>query len=352
MNQSISEEEGMKILNDMVEVIKKSDHIYHPSLFWEKLSKLNLEQLQTSGYSNFKRSVSQNYFNFLVMNPLNNQFRNLFLKWMKNPKLKIFASKFEGDKYIQDFEYKFKINKRRSFFYKLFVSMLWEYTRTVDKENLLNNLEEPIEGNPLRIFYKGKLISQDLCNSVLEYYSITSHIPSDEKENLVISELGGGYGRSAFVFLKSVKCKYVLFDIPPALYVCQRYLSAVFPELKIFKFRDFKEYSEIKSEYENADICFFTPNQMELLPKHQFDVFINISSLHEMTLEQIKHYFGLINEYCNGYFFTKQWLNWTNPHDNLTISYKDYPVPSNWKLIFFRKHLIQKGFFEALYKRR
>jgi len=153
------------------------------------------------------------------------------------------------------------------------------------------------------------------------------------------------------MFLKAIKCKYVLFDIPPALYVCQRYLSAVFPELKIFKFRDFQRYSEIKSEYENADICFFTPNQMELLPKRQFNLFINISSLHEMTLEQIKHYFHLINDYFNGYFFTKQWLNWTNPHDNLTISYKDYPVPSNWKLIFFREHPIQTRFFEALYKK-
>ena len=151
--------------------------------------------------------------------------------------------------------------------------------------------------------------------------------------------------------MKVLKCKYVLFDIPPALYVCQRYLSAVFPELKIFKFRDFKEYSEIKFEYENADICFFTPNQMELLPKCQFNLFINISSLHEMTLEQINHYFHLINGYCNGYFYTKQWLNWTNSRDKLTISYKDYPVPYNWKLIFFRKHPIQTRFFEALYKK-
>lgn len=153
----------------------------------------------------------------------------------------------------------------------------------------------------------------------------------------------------AFVFLKSMKCKYVLFDIPPALYVCQRYLSAVFLKLKIFKFRDFKEYLEIKSEYENGDICFFTP--MELLPKRQFNLFINISSLHEMTLKQIKLYFHPINEYCNGYFYKKQWLNWTNPNDNLTISYKDYPILSNWKLIFFRIHPIQTRFFEALFKK-
>ncbi len=341
----------MKILNDMIEVIRKSKSIYHPSLFWENLNKINLEQLQTSGYSNFKRTINQNYFNFLITSLIDNQFISIFLKWLKNPKLEILMSKFEGEKYIETFKHKFKFNKMQSLFYKLFVSMLWEYTRTIDKENLLKNLEEPIEGNPLRIFYKGKLISQDLCNSILEYYSIMNYVPLNERENLTIAELGGGYGRCAFVFLKAMKCKYVLFDIPPALYVCQRYLSAIFPELKIFKFRDFKEYSEIKPEYENADICFFAPNQMELLPKRQFNIFINISSLHEMTLRQIKHYFHLINGYCNGYFYIKQWLNWTNPRDNLTISYKDYPILSNWKLIFFRKHPIQTRFFEVLYKK-
>lgn len=350
MHQSINKEE-MKILNDMIEVIRKSKSIYHPSLFWENLNKINLEQLQTSGYSNFKRTINQNYFNFLITSLIDNQFISIFLKWLKNPKLEILMSKFEGEKYIETFKHKFKFNKMQSLFYKLFVSMLWEYTRTIDKENLLKNLEEPIEGNPLRIFYKGKLISQDLCNSILEYYSIMNYVPLNERENLTIAELGGGYGRCAFVFLKAMKCKYVLFDIPPALYVCQRYLSAIFPELKIFKFRDFKEYSEIKLEYENADICFFAPNQMELLPKRQFNIFINISSLHEMTLRQIKHYFHLINGYCNGYFYIKQWLNWTNPRDNLTISYKDYPILSNWKLIFFRKHPIQTRFFEVLYKK-
>jgi len=192
MNQSINEE--METLNSMIEVIKKSNPIYHPSLFWENLNKINLQQLQTSGYPNFKRTVNQNYFNFLVTSPINDQFISLFLKWLKNPKLGVFTSRFEGDKYLEGFEHKFKLNPIQQFFYKLFVSMLWEYTGTIDKENLLEKLEEPIEGNSLRISYKGKLISQDLCNSILEYYSIMNHVPSDEKENLTIAELGGGMG--------------------------------------------------------------------------------------------------------------------------------------------------------------
>jgi len=55
MSKSIHKKEEMKTLKSMTEVIKKFGAIYHPSLFWENLTKFNLEQLQTSGHSNFKR---------------------------------------------------------------------------------------------------------------------------------------------------------------------------------------------------------------------------------------------------------------------------------------------------------
>lgn len=340
----------VKILQNMIQVIKKSKSIYRPSLFWENLNKINLKQLHTLGYSNFKRSINQNYFNFLVTNPLSNQFRSVFFKWLKNPKFEIFCSKFNKADNIKRFKQKIEFNVIQRFFYKLFISMLWEYTKTVDKEKLLDVLEEPAEGNPLRIIYRGKLISQDLCNSILEYYSIVNTVPHMFNKKVTIAELGGGYGRCAFVFLKAMNCKYVIFDIPPALYISQKYLSSIFPSLKIFKFREFNNYSEIKAEYEQADLCFFTPNQIEFLPKDSFNIFINISSFQEMTFEQIKYYFYLINKYCNGYFYTKQWLNWKNPRDKLLISYKNYPIPKNWKLKFFRKHAIQRKFFEAMYE--
>lgn len=54
MNQSINK--GAEILNSVSEVIKKSDVVYHPSLFWKKLNKINLEQLKLS-LSRFKFTV-------------------------------------------------------------------------------------------------------------------------------------------------------------------------------------------------------------------------------------------------------------------------------------------------------
>jgi len=339
------------LLSYMIDTFKKAPEIYQPSLFWQNLNRLHLEQLREDGYENFKRTLNLKYFNFMPA-PRDVQFWNLIRYWIANPTFQIFASQCK-DTFL------FKFGGIKGFLarlfcsttlYKLFVSMLWEYTRSVDKENLLGEIEEPLEGNPFRVYYKNRLISQDVCNSILEYYSIINQIPSSVKSSLSIAELGAGYGRVAFIFLKTLKCKYVIFDIPPALYVAQRYLGSIFPELKIFNFRDFGSYTEIKPEYENADLCFFTPNQLELLPELQFNLFLNISSLHEMRLDQTSNYFSLINKYTRGYFYTKQWLKSKNPDDGVIICYDDYPVPPSWKLVFFKKHPIQSRFFEALYE--
>ena len=41
--------------------------IYHPSRLWQDLNRQNTEQLRRGGIENFKRSINQNYFNFLPL---------------------------------------------------------------------------------------------------------------------------------------------------------------------------------------------------------------------------------------------------------------------------------------------
>ena len=350
-SEDASEESIDQTIQDMINTIKESPQIYHPSLYWEDVARTNLEQIKRKGFENFKRTINQNYFNYYIISPFRTQFMKLMLRWLAStPNLNLFRSKFGSDKYLERYGKERSFDKKSAFFYKMYVTMLWDYTKTQDREKILSRLEEPTEGNPIIIHHNGKLISQDICNSTLEYYTIMQHIPDESNHKMVVAEIGAGYGRNAYIFLNASKCKYIIFDIPPALYVSQRYLSAVFPNRRIFKFRKFNDFSEIKKEYENSDICFFTPNQINLLPEKQFDIMLNISSLHEMTFEQIQNYFALIGRYCKGYFFTKQWTYCTNVKDNLTLTYKDYPVPESWERIYFRKSPLQSRCFEAIYK--
>jgi hypothetical protein len=145
-------------------------------------------------------------------------------------------------------------------------------------------------------------------------------------------------------------CRYILVDIPPALYVAQRYLSTLFEDRKIFPFRPFNSIDEVRSEFDEADILFLTPNQLELLPDKSIDLFVNISSLHEMRMDQIRYYFGEIDRLTSRYFYFKQWKETTIPFENETITEADYPVRDYWRLINRQQCKIQKKFFEALYE--
>jgi len=128
----------------------------------------------------------------------------------------------------------------------IFTRMLWRFVERIDVEGLLNLVSESRQGNPFGIYLDGKLISQDLANSVLECYSIREYFKVPKTEKITFCELGAGYGRNAYMFLNVfLRGKYIVIDIPPALYVSQEYLSSVFPDKKVLTFRCFDLFEEI-----------------------------------------------------------------------------------------------------------
>lgn len=312
-----------------------------PSKYWEELNRKNLRQLAESGYQNFKRTLARNYFTWIV-NPLNPQIRFLMREAGIWESMRIVGSALFAPRHDL-------LKRKHTIFYNVLTNLLWAYVEKHDKDGLLKRLEEPLEGNPLRVLRDGRLISQDLANSLLEYEAIL-HPELDRRNVRTILELGPGYGRTAYVFLTlQPGCQYVLVDIPPALYVAQQYLTSIFPSRRIFPFRSFRSFSEVREEFESSDIVFLTPNQLELLPDKSIDLFLNISSLHEMRLDQIKYYFGEIERLTRNYFYFKQWKETTIPFEGETICESDYPVSDSWKLVYRQQCAVQHKFFEALY---
>ena len=328
-------------LREMLDEFPKFREEILPSKYWQELNKKNLKQISDSSYENFKRTVARNYFTFIVT-PWNQQTRFLMRSLPFAQALRIFFSAFFSPRHELFKWY-------QSIYYNLLTKLLWAYVERNDPDNLLDRLREPLEGNPPRVFQGDRLISQDLANSFLEYQSVMK-ADVDASEINTIMELGSGYGRTAWVYLTlHPGCRYVLVDIPPALYVCEKYLSDVFKDRKIFAFRPFEHYEDIKEEYENADIVFLMPHQLELLPDNSIDLFINISSLHEMRMDQIRYYFKVMEKLTRKYFYTKQWKETTIPYENVVIRQEDYPVDQNWRQIYARECKVQDLFFEALY---
>jgi len=329
-----SPQRELKLMFNEMESARKE---IRQSKLWERMNKQFLEWLSSYGYDNFKQTLGFWYFAFSYKS--NSPVYSGLKRNLPIAKRIIVWSRILKKHQL--------LSLPRSLSYNLTTGLLWEY----DKQrypSVCKELEEPLDGNPPRLYDNKKLISQDLANSIIEYESIMQQIKFAPK---TMMELGGGYGRTAFVFLKlHKKIRYIFCDIPPTLWVAQTYLSSVFKQRKIFKFRHFDDYKKVKGELESSDIIFLTPNQLEMLPDKSADLFINISSLHEMRRDQIAYYFNQINRLTKGFFYFKEWKVSNNSDDNLVIRENEYPIPKKWKKLYHREALYPSLFFEAMYK--
>lgn len=332
----------MTRLQQMFDGLARAQPEVLPSRYWVELNRKNLDQLQTSGYENFKRTIALNYFTWMV-GPEDAQFR--FLRG----RLPAVTVALDAARALLGRRHDL-FDRKQSWNYNFLTQLLWSYAQTQDKERILDRLDEPLEGNPPRVYRRGKLISQDLANSALEYQAIMD--AGIERHNIrTVMELGAGYGRTAFTFLTlHPDIRYLVVDIPPALFVAERYLSSQFKDRRIFRYREFIDYSAVREEVERAEIAFFLPNQLPLLPTRMADLFINISSLHEMRQEQIEYYFEQIQRLTRRYFYFKQWKVSNIPYENIVIREEDYPIPAEWSAVYRRECAVQTYFFEALFR--
>ena len=140
-----------------------------------------------------------------------------------------------------------------------------------------------------------------------------------------------------------------MVDIPPAIGVAQLYLTTVFPGRRHFLHRSFADFESVRKEFEAADFAYLTPHQLSLLPDGYVDLFVNISSLHEMRLDQIDYYIGEIRRLVKhgGHFYLKAWKESHIPFEDIIVREHDYPL-DGWDKIYRRTPKIQTRFFETL----
>ena len=332
-----------EIIDHMFEGLAAGPEVYQPSKFWQQLNEANVAELERTGIGEIKQTLAQNYFTWVVgfRSPLFRQLRRVI--GARNWPMVL--------KGLPRFRRSDGLSFRRFYENQIFTRLVWLLAERHDRLSLLKSLKEPAFGKPFDIRFNGRLISQDLANSVIEYYAITEARRPEHGEPFSVCEIGAGYGRNAYVFLSlHERCKYIIVDIPPALYVSQEYLTRVFPEKKAFLYREITDWEKEFSEFEQSDIVFLLPHQASMLKNKSVQYFINISSFHEMTFEQVSTYFDIIDSLTSGYFFLKQWLSFDNVNDKMVIKKADYPVKPTWQRVYERVPESHPQFFEALYK--
>jgi putative sugar O-methyltransferase len=307
--------------------------LYMMGEFWAYYGSHHLKLLRFYGAENFKRTVAHNYQNWLIVTLDDPQLRAMLAKWPEIGSIEPLLNEIEAPSHVgyhtQDFEYLLALPAPRAV-YKLAVGLIWEYVLKGDKSGLLQQLDELEIGNPIRITRRGRLISSDLAHSLRERNMLLDACGLKGDEGLTIAEIGAGHGRLAEIFGRTSNYRYVIFDIAPALYVSQWYIQRVFPDAKIFTFRPFESFAEIADELASCRFAFFTANQIEAFPDRAFDCFINMNSLMEMRREQITNFLGQIDRLTRHAFLSRQWINWRNAGDKVTVGADDFALGRGW----------------------
>lgn len=328
-------------LERMIASLERHGGVYRPSRFWRELNARNIDQLRNEGLENIKRTVAQNYFTWVV-GVRSDQFRALARQMTSTDWREVLAGLPTRDGTVA-------MSRWRFLQLAVLTRMLWIAASRVDRHGLLDVISEPSFGNPFPIHFRGRLISQDVANSVIELSSILEGASLKRDRAFTVCEVGAGYGRTAFAMLSAFpRCRYVIVDIPPALYVAQEYLGRVLPRLRMMRFRE-DWNADAAAEFAEADLVFMLPHQVGAILDRSVDLFVNISSLHEMTAPQVSAYFTLIARVTRGHVYLKQWQRFVNAHDGVTWAEADYPYPPMWRRVFSRAALAQPAFFEAMY---
>ena len=327
-------------LRGMLDAFRSAPPVFQPSRFWEALNARHLRVLATDeGLATFKRTLNTSYFQFglpafLGALPI------LAWSWLRHPDPAVFLARAEtGER---------RVPRALAIATALYANAV-RHRRCGD---LLDRLDEPALGAPLRVRYGRRSLTEDLCHSVEEYASVVSGLPAWIQPHRVL-EIGAGYGRLAYAFVSArPDLQYYVVDIPPALYVSQRYLSEVLPDVAVFPFRPFRDHAEVAAAMAGARIVFLEPQQLELLPPDHLDVVLTVSTLHEMRADQVANYLAQVDRLCRGAFYTKQWRRFFNDVDGITASADGQRLPARWQPVFERSPLVPRSFVEALYVRR
>lgn len=339
--------QDLEQLESMFAAVDSGDSHARPSKYWMELNRLNLTQLQQYGYENFKRTIALNYFTFVRILPWDSQIIFLLRHLPLLVSLDCAWRAFTAPKH----DYFSGFNWIHALLYNFLTLASWEYSRSVVRDPNLLALREPSDGNPSVITDRsGALISQDLANSVIEVSAMNPSL----RPGSVVLELGAGYGRDAYAILATNPgIKYIIVDIPPALWVAEKYLRREFSDLRIFCYREFQHFADIEKEFLACNIAFFLSTQIGQLPDGLADLVINVSSLHEMRLEQIGFYLAQFDRLLKegGNFYFKQWKRGFVPFEDVVIHQQDYPIPKNWTCELSREAPIQSKFFEERYRK-
>jgi hypothetical protein len=193
----------------------------------------------------------------------------------------------------------------------------------------LSALEIPRHGNLGGVLVDGHLISPGSVFGDVHARLVTGFI---DTERPVIGELGGGFGRLAYLLSRHLDAfRYVGFDLPETLCCATYYLMKSFPEKRFLLYGEEPRPAALLGEY---DVVLLPSFELPTLPDDSVDLFLNENSLGGVTAEACRNY---VTEMCR---CTRVFWHRNHEFHRLTFSdgttsllNREYPVPAEFELI-------------------
>jgi putative sugar O-methyltransferase len=273
------------------------------------------------------------------------QYKSKHWRYYNNKKIKLLNKKF-----IKDFRKNtlhLNLDDKAQNIDSL-LSFFNQIIKKVGRNFVEENLDTSNIGNNQHYFkYKSFFVDFNLLHAINFLYEIVTNIALNN--NMIICEIGGGYGHLSKLLIKNFKSKILLIDLPETNYLSSYYLMENFKDL------DFLLYSNIKSDYvdsnmiKNYDVIIVPP--WVKIQNIQLDLFINIRSMMEMNLETINDYFNLIQKSTKkeGYFVNiNRYLKNTVGYD---VKLGEYPYDNCWSVLSSKKSEFQPHIHQLITKR-
>lgn len=308
----------------MVESPSMTD-LHQPSRFWQSLGAEHADDLARHGLDQLKRRQALRYFTWQWRARRARGSEQLaFLLRHSAPATLARAAIVSPAALAASLWQPLPWSLADRWLYTFAVRLLWAYAARDDRLHVLD-LAEPELGHPPPVEWRGRLISQDLANGALEVNALGRALAGPPAS---ILEIGGGYGRTAYVLLSIFpRAAYTIVDIEPALSISRWYLTRLFPGRSLS----------------------FVPAQDAGRLAGGYDLALSISSLQEMLPEQVAGYLGLLDRLVapGGAVYLKQWQAWQNPTDGVTLRFAEYPIPARWRRSFVETCPVQTRFTQA-----
>jgi len=271
-----------KLLNIMLNDMKKQNTLYQPTSFWEYGSKLLIEELENNNIENFRNlTVTRNFFvpGYSAVEYLENQSKY-------DPTIEQFDKIVQDKRFVTRLQRVFNGNSNAFSDYRVLKAS------NIDKKPYLDKISESAIGNPIEQHtFENRNFSRSFLNYALGLSFLKQK--ADTSEINTVMEIGGGFGTLGEILLQDNRNDifYINIDIPPVAFYSTYYLQEVFGKETIACYDTTKDLETIdinkfKQTHKALNLCSW---QIEKL-QGKIDLFINFISFQEMEPEVVQNY--------------------------------------------------------------